>query len=76
MTDLEHVPTLPELHTQGLATVVGRNANGDPTHYLATPKGQQMIYDAMRRNAEKLAADPDLARETAYAAIRGARVGA
>lgn len=55
MPELEHVPTLPELHARRpkLAEVVAVNGKGEPTHYRATPEGQQLIYDAMARNAPK-----------------------
>ena len=46
-----HVPTVPELHRLKLATVQERNKKGDPTHYRLTPEGQDLIHQAMLRNA-------------------------
>jgi hypothetical protein len=51
--DMERVPTMADLHARGLATVVSRNAKGEPTHYRAEPEGQAIIHEAMRRNAER-----------------------
>lgn len=56
----EHVPTLPELHQKGLATVEARSPKTqEPTHYRATPEGQRIIDETMRRNGEYLRAHPD-----------------
>lgn len=64
--DLEPVPTLVELHARGLAEVVGRNGKKEPSHYRATPEGEALIRDAMRRNAERGRAwDRRRAEETA-----------
>ncbi|WIE81381.1 hypothetical protein [Curtobacterium sp. MCSS17_016] len=46
-----HVPTVPELYRKKLATVQERNKKGDPTHYRLTPEGQDLITQAMLRNA-------------------------
>lgn len=56
MPELEHVPTVPELYAKGLAVVMVWTDGKDkkPTHYRLKPEGQQMIYDTMRRNAERL----------------------
>jgi hypothetical protein len=57
--DLEHVPTVAELVRQGMAravTVKYFDAAGKPksdTRYTVTAKGQQLIDDAMTRNAER-----------------------
>jgi hypothetical protein len=45
---LEPVPTVPELHTQGLATVVERSKRG--TFYRLTPAGAELLDGIMRRN--------------------------
>ena len=58
--DYEQVPTLAELASQGLARERTRRwfdrAEGktkSDTRYEVSAEGQQMIYDAMRRNAER-----------------------
>jgi hypothetical protein len=48
--DLEPVPTIKELAKQRLAIDA---SGGHGSHYRVTPEGQQMIYDAMARNAER-----------------------
>jgi hypothetical protein len=52
--DLEPVPTLRQLHTKGLASVLERTTKGEPSILRPTPEGQQLIYDAMARNAERV----------------------
>jgi len=66
--DLEHVPTLPELARRGLAHAVPPG-----THYRATPEGQALIYAAMKRNADRLRDDPDLARKILAESVALAR---
>lgn len=59
--DLEHVPTVAELAKRGLAHLRQRTYRetetfGKPktdTRYEITPEGQQLILDAMKRNAER-----------------------
>ncbi|MGW8431770.1 hypothetical protein ACWGJ9_11805 [Curtobacterium citreum] len=46
-----HVPTVPELHKLKLATVMERTQKNVPTHYRLTPEGQDLITEAMLRNA-------------------------
>lgn len=60
--DLEHVPTVDELFARGLAIPHG-NA------YRLEPEGQALIYDTMRRNADRMKADPDLRRRVERWAI-------
>lgn len=48
-----HVPTCNELYRQNLAVAIERNKKGEPTVYRLKSAGQQMIYDAMRHNAER-----------------------
>lgn len=48
---LEDVPTVAELVKNGLATMVETGKRG--TFYRISDTGQQLIYDAMKRNAEK-----------------------
>lgn len=66
--ELEHVPTVLELAAQGLA----RPVDGGSA-YRIEPAGQQLIYDAMKRNAERLKADPELARRVTLDATIRAR---
>lgn len=73
MTGYEHVPTLPELHTKGLARVVARTDKGEPTHYRASAQGQQLIDDTMRRNAAWLRDHPGESAERTRAAIVAAK---
>ena len=56
MAELEHVPTVPELYAKGFAVVVSwtDGKKKTPTHYRLKPEGQQVIYDTMKRNAERL----------------------
>jgi hypothetical protein len=51
--EIEAVPTAPELAAQGLAEVVARSKTGAATHYRLTAEGQQMVFDAMKRNAQR-----------------------
>lgn len=56
MAELEHVPTVPELARQGLA-------EPDPHTrgvYRLSPEGQAVITAAIRRNVERMRADPTL----------------
>lgn len=54
------VPTLPELHKRGLATVVATSPKtGEPTHYRATAQGQAEIDEAMLHNGRWLREHPD-----------------
>ena len=48
-TEMMHVPTVPELLAQGLARAVHTRG---PVGYLISDEGQQMIYAAMKHNAE------------------------
>lgn len=48
----EHVPTVEELVTKGLALPSGYLKPGHPTHYTISPEGQELIYAAQKRNAE------------------------
>lgn len=58
--ELERVPTMDELVRRQLARVVIETtftAEGKPkksTKHQASPTGQQLIYDAQKRNAERL----------------------
>lgn len=61
--ELEHVPTVLELAAVGLARPVAKNA------YRLEPEGQQRIYEAMRRNADRLKANPELRRRVETAAV-------
>lgn len=57
--DHEPVPTVPELARKGLAkpvtaTYVDRAGEvKKDTRYQVSDEGQQLIYDAMKRNAER-----------------------
>lgn len=51
--DLEPVPTMHDLVKMGLASVLERNTKGEATVVRASPEGQQLIYDAMSRNATR-----------------------
>lgn len=51
--DYEAVPTMPELQKRGLALIVAGTSKGAATHYRATPEGQQLINDTMKRNAAR-----------------------
>lgn len=46
-----HVPTVAELHKLKLATVVERTQKNVPTHYRLSKEGQDLITEAMLRNA-------------------------
>jgi hypothetical protein len=62
-----HVPTLEELHKQGLAAPIAWTSGRTPkvTHWRITSAGQQLIYDAMHANALELrAADDEHRRNT------------
>jgi DNA-binding MarR family transcriptional regulator len=66
MTDLVHVPTVPELAKLGLATVVESAKTGRPTHYSVSKKGQRKIREAQNHNAailRPLVADVEKARK-------------
>lgn len=65
--ELEHVPTVLELAARGLARPV------DGSAYRLEPEGQELIYAAMRRNAERLKADPELQQRVTLAAITRGR---
>lgn len=65
--ELEHVPTVLELAARGLARPVHGSA------YRIEPEGQELIYDAMRRNAERVKADPELRRRVETAAVTRGR---
>ncbi|NHF62246.1 hypothetical protein [Microcella pacifica] len=45
--DLERVPTLAELARTGLAEMVGKSV------FRATPEGEAVLRDTMRRNADR-----------------------
>jgi hypothetical protein len=57
--DYEHVPTVPELARQGLAReqvakrIDKAGQTKSDTRYVVSPKGQQLIVDAMQRNADR-----------------------
>lgn len=76
MTGYEPVPTLPDLVTRGMATVVARTDKGEPTHYRATREGQALIDDTMRRNAAYLREHPEVSAERTRQAIVAAKANA
>lgn len=47
----EHVPTVAELVTMGLARPA-ETKGGNVTHYWISPEGQALIYATQKRNAE------------------------
>lgn len=51
--DLEPVPTVAELASSGLAIVIERTTKGVPSVFRLKPEGQQIINEAMARNAER-----------------------
>ena len=63
----DHVPTVPELHQQGLAVVLERNKKSVPVLYRLTPEGQDEVYQVMASNAsarKAVAAGEPLIRHT------------
>lgn len=58
--ELEHVPTMDELVRRQLARVVietkisNTGKVSKSTKHQASPAGQQLIYDAQKRNAKRL----------------------
>lgn len=54
--DLEHVPTVPELVTMGLARVVDRNRSGDAAVYTISPDGVALLDAIQARNAQRMIA--------------------
>lgn len=61
--ELEHVPTVLELAARGLARPV------DGSAYRLEPEGQELIHAAMKRNADRVKADPELRRRVEAHAI-------
>lgn len=63
---LEVVPTVHDLWAKGLAEVVAWTAAktaAKPTHFRIKPEGQQLINDAMARNARKAREHDERQRE-------------
>lgn len=63
--ELEHVPTVLELASRGLAFPASSSGNA----YRIEPEGYRLMNDAMRRNAERVKADPDLRRRVERFAV-------
>ena len=53
-SDYEHVPTVEELASQGLAHLLPAPRKGGTAAYRITPEGEAMLRDTMRRNAERM----------------------